>query len=145
MEVKGNLIKKISERSGQGQNGAWRIASYLITSTEEGSFARQHQMVIEVSDGANQRVERFDGMFGNDVVISFDIDAREYQGKWYNSLRAWGIREAGNAKADDPATVAQQGVQTAQAGQQMNATKEEKKTEAVDWEGMGSNGAEQPF
>lgn len=145
MEVKGNLIKKINERCGQGSNGAWRIASYLITTTEEGSFARQHQMVIEVSDGANQRIERFDGMFGKDVVISFDIDAREYHGKWYNSLRAWGIREEGSAEADDPAMGSQQGGQTEQDGQQGITTKEDKKTEAVDWDGMGNNGAEPPF
>ena len=25
------------------------------------------------------------------VRVSFDIDAREYQGRWYNSIRAWNV------------------------------------------------------
>jgi hypothetical protein len=25
--------------------------------------------------------------------VSFDIDANEYQGRWYNTLGAWGILE----------------------------------------------------
>jgi hypothetical protein len=39
------------------------------------------------------RVGEFDSMIGKKVVVKFDIDAREYQGKWYNSIRAYGIKE----------------------------------------------------
>ena len=28
---------------------------------------------------------------GEELRVSFDIDAREYQGKWFNSLRAWKV------------------------------------------------------
>ena len=28
---------------------------------------------------------------GQEYTVSFDIDAREYQGRWYNSVRAWRV------------------------------------------------------
>jgi hypothetical protein len=30
---------------------------------------------------------------GKTVTVSFDIDAHEYEGKWFNELAAWGIME----------------------------------------------------
>ena len=36
--------------------------------------------------------ERYDNIqVGEMVRVSFDIDAREYQGRWYNSIRAWNV------------------------------------------------------
>ena len=31
---------------------------------------------------------------GNDYTVSFDINAREYQGRWYNDVRAWKVEPA---------------------------------------------------
>ena len=31
---------------------------------------------------------------GQDLTVSFDIDAREYQGRWFNSIRAWRVTPA---------------------------------------------------
>jgi hypothetical protein len=28
---------------------------------------------------------------GDEVVVSFDINAREYNGRWYNDIRAWRV------------------------------------------------------
>lgn len=88
MEFIGNLIKKVAEREGDGQNGHWKIASYLLETVE----TYPKRLVVDVSDGQMARVAQWDGMIGKNVVIQFDIDAREWQGKWFNSLRAWAIK-----------------------------------------------------
>lgn len=94
MEVKGNLIKKVGERSGVGQNGPWKFASYLLDTVEmRDSFPVHRKMVIDVSDGEVGRIAKFDTMFGRDVAVRFDIEANEYQGRWYNHIKAYGIRE----------------------------------------------------
>lgn len=31
---------------------------------------------------------------GSEVIVSFDINAREYNGKWYNDIRAWKVTPA---------------------------------------------------
>lgn len=34
---------------------------------------------------------------GNEVTVSLDIDAREYNGRWFNSFRCWKASLAGDA------------------------------------------------
>jgi hypothetical protein len=46
-----------------------------------------------VSDGQVGRVARFESLVGKTVTVSFDIDAREHEGRWYNEINAWGILE----------------------------------------------------
>ena len=91
MEVTGILIKKTSERDGvSSRNGMpWKIAEYLIEIP--GQFPRH--INFRVSDGQVGRLARFDSLVGKTVTVSFDIDAHEYQGRWFNELNAWGIIE----------------------------------------------------
>ena len=51
------------------------------------------------------RLQRFNIQVGQEVLVSFDIDAREYQGRWFNSIRAFDVRLV------DPATIGAQGMQ----------------------------------
>lgn len=46
-----------------------------------------------------ERISRFNIQLGQEVTVSFDIEAREYQGRWFNSIRAFDVRQV------DPATV----------------------------------------
>lgn len=90
MEIEGILQQKFEERSGisQSTGSTWKIANYLVI--VPGMYERK--VAVEVSDGMSARIAQFDALIGKEVVVSFDINAREYQGKWYNSLRAFGIK-----------------------------------------------------
>ena len=91
MELKGKLKEKISDRSGVSQAGnGWRRASYLLE-TEE-MFPKK--VCFEVPDGLTARIAHFDTFLGKDVIVMFDIDAHEFQGRWYNEIKAWGIKLA---------------------------------------------------
>lgn len=37
------------------------------------------------------RLQQFNIKEGDDLAVDIDIDAREYQGRWYNSVRAWRV------------------------------------------------------
>lgn len=91
MEVTGILVKKTGEREGvSSRNGMpWKIAEYLIEIP--GQFPRH--INFRVSDGQVGRLARFDSLVGKTVTVSFDIDAHEYEGRWFNELNAWGIIE----------------------------------------------------
>ena len=91
MEVTGILVKKTSEREGvSSRNGMpWKIAEYLIEIP--GQYPRH--INFRVSDGQVGRLARFDSLVGKMVTVSFDIDAHEYEGRWFNELNAWGIME----------------------------------------------------
>ena len=85
MEFIGTLIKRISGRSGEGQAGPWVINQYLLETVEK--FPRR--MAVEVFNN----VEPFEALIGKTVKVDFNIDAHEWNGKWFNSLRAYRISE----------------------------------------------------
>jgi hypothetical protein len=41
------------------------------------------------------RIKKFNVQQGQEVTVSFDIDAHEYNGRWFNEVRAWDVRPAG--------------------------------------------------
>ena len=102
MEIEGILQQKFEERTGVSQStgNAWKIASYLVVIPD----MYERKVAVEVSDGLSARIAQFDALIGKEVVVSFDINAREYQGKWYNSVRAFGIKPK-QAVAPAPPTV----------------------------------------
>ena len=91
MELTGILIKKVGEREGVSQrNGLpWRMAEYLVE--VPGQYPRH--TVFSVSDGQVGRIARFDSLVGKNVTVSFDLDAHEYNGRWFNDITAWGVME----------------------------------------------------
>jgi hypothetical protein len=91
MEITGILVKQVAVREGVSQrNGQpWKISEYLLEIP--GQYPRH--ICFRVSDGQVGRIARFDSLVGKTVTVSFDIDAREYESRWFNEINAWGILE----------------------------------------------------
>ena len=95
MEVRGKILQKTGDRQGVAQNGTqWRRAEFLMEIPDR--FPRR--MAFNVRDVQN-RIERFESLIGKDVEVSFDINARENQGRWFNDIEAWGVMELGEQAA----------------------------------------------
>lgn len=90
MEIEGKVINILPERSGVSkQTGEmWRIASYVL----EVPGYHPTKMMFEVSDGTQGRIAQLDLREGQYYKIQFEIDAREFNGKWFNTIRAWGAK-----------------------------------------------------
>ena len=54
------------------------------------------------------RIDQFAIKAGEEVMVSFDIDAHEYNGRWFNNIRAWNIQrvDAAAVQAGAPAAAA---------------------------------------
>ena len=91
METTGILVKQVAVREGVSQrNGQpWKIAEYLLEIP--GQYPRH--ICFRVSDGQVGRIARFDSLVGKTVTVSFDIDAHEHEGRWFNEIGAWGVME----------------------------------------------------
>jgi len=91
MEITGILVKQTSLKEGVSKQSGnpWKIAEYLVE--VPGQYPRH--AVFRVSDGTVGRIARFDSLVGKMVTVSFDIDAHEYEGRWFNEVGAWGIME----------------------------------------------------
>ena len=40
------------------------------------------------------KINQFNIQVGEELTVHFDIDAREWQGRWFNSIRAWKVERA---------------------------------------------------
>ena len=38
------------------------------------------------------RIKQFNIQMGEDITVSFDIDAHEYNGRWFNEIRAFNVQ-----------------------------------------------------
>lgn len=86
MELQGKVIAVLPERSGVSARGEWKAQSFVIETHEQ----YPKKLCFDVF-GAD-RLAQFNIHSGEVINVSFDIDAHEYQGRWYNSIRAWNIQ-----------------------------------------------------
>lgn len=85
MEIQGKVIAVLPERSGVSARGEWKSQTYVIETQEQ----YPKKMAFDVF-GAD-RIANFGIQSGEVINVSFDIDAHEYQGRWFNSIRAWNV------------------------------------------------------
>lgn len=102
MELQGKVIAVLPERSGVSARGEWKTQDYVIETHDQ--YPRK--MVFNVF-GAD-RIAQFAIKAGEEITVSFDIDAHEYQGRWFNSIRAWNIQrvDAAASQAASPVPAA---------------------------------------
>lgn len=94
MEITGKIITLLPLQSGMGKNGEWRSQDFIIET--EGQYPKK--VCINLF---NDRINKFPINVGDEVIVSFDIESREYNGRWYTTIRAWNVKNA-EAKADMP-------------------------------------------
>ena len=102
MEIQGKVIAVLPERSGVSARGEWKSQTYVIETQEQ----YPKKMAFDVF-GAD-RIANFSIQFGEVINVSFDIDAHEYQGRYFNQIRAWNVTKVTQQAATQaPAGVAQ--------------------------------------
>lgn len=93
MEITGKIIVALPEVGGTSAKGnAWKKREYVLETQE--TYPKK-----VFFNFFGDRVDQFPLQVGQVVKISFDIDSREYNGRWYVDVRAW------KAEAPDAAPV----------------------------------------
>ena len=87
MDITGKVIAIMEARGGVSQRtgNAWMMQEYVIE--VPGTFPRKMMFSIFGED----RIKQFNIQNGEEITVQFDIDAREYNGRWYNDIRAYNI------------------------------------------------------
>ena len=94
MEIQGKIIVVLPERSGVSQRGnQWRSISYVLETQEQ----YPKKLAFDVT---NDKIDQLNIQLGEILTVQFDINAREYNGRWFNSVNAWNvIRQTQQANA----------------------------------------------
>lgn len=86
MEIEGKIVKAFEPKSGVTQRGNWMSQEFLL---EYGPDDYKRKFLFEVSGQA--RLHRFAIKEGQTVNVSLNIEANEYNGRWYNRVRAFDV------------------------------------------------------
>lgn len=107
MILEGKVIKCIEVKEGVSKTSGkeWKLASYLIDTTTNEQYSRQ--VVVEVF--GEDRIKELSLIPDEQVKLNVEAESREFNGRWYTSVRAWG-RAEDNTDAQPETQV----VQTAQ-------------------------------
>ncbi len=86
MELTGKIIAVLPERGGISKAGnEWKIQEFVLETMEQ--YPRKMMFNVFGAD----RLAQFNIQLGEVLTVSFDIDSREYNGRWYNDIRAWKV------------------------------------------------------
>lgn len=85
--MSGRIIKVLEARGGTSARtgNAWKVQTYVLETQEQ----YPKHLCFEVF--GEDRINQFNIQEGQEVTVSFDIDAREYQDRWYTQIRAWKV------------------------------------------------------
>lgn len=86
MDLTGKIIKILPVQTGTGKNGIWKKQEYIIETT--GQISRKVCFNIW-----GDKIDQFKLIEGNEVKVSFDLESREYNGKWYTDVKAWKVEK----------------------------------------------------
>ena len=87
MELTGRIIAVMEPRSGVSARtgNSWMTQEYVLE--VPGQYPKRCVFNLFGED----RIKQFNIQNGEDLTIQFDIDAREYQGRWFNDIRAYNV------------------------------------------------------
>ncbi|MDD2962018.1 MAG: DUF3127 domain-containing protein [Muribaculaceae bacterium] len=89
MEITGKIIHKLEPMSGTSKAGnAWKKQEYVLETQE--SFPKKVHF-----DFFGDRADQYPLNIGDVVTLSFDIESREYNGRWFTGIHGWKAEKAG--------------------------------------------------
>ncbi|MEA5403501.1 DUF3127 domain-containing protein [Arcicella sp. DC2W] len=91
LEFEGNLIKVLNEVTGQGKNGAW-VKQDFVLETED-----QYPKKACFTAWGDKSADLKTFSLGDKLRVTFSVESREYNERWYTDLRAYRIDLAGDA------------------------------------------------
>ena len=87
MEQTGRIIEVMEPKSGKSSKtgNPWMIQEYVLEIP--GQYPRRCMFSIY----GEERIKQMNVQMGEDLTIQFDIDARQYNGRWYNDIKVYNV------------------------------------------------------
>ena len=104
MDIKGKIIQKMEPMGGVSKAGnQWKKQEYVLETLD--SYPRKVKF-----DFFGDRADQYPLEVGDVITLSYDIESREFNGRWYTDIRGFkAVKEDPNAVAAAPAPYAPAG------------------------------------
>lgn len=91
LSVKGKIIHILDPQSGTSQAGKdWKKQEFVIETEEQ--FPRK--VCFTLFGEKSELINQFS--IGDDVEVAFNLESREYNGRWFHNINAWKIDKLSN-------------------------------------------------
>ncbi len=89
MEVSGKIIQVMPLQEGVSQRtgNPWKLQAYVLETQE------QYPKKVYFEVFGEDRIKANSCNIDDIVTVSFDIESREFNGRWYTGIRAWKIQQ----------------------------------------------------
>jgi hypothetical protein len=100
MDISGKIIQFLPAQTGQGKNGPWKKQEFIL---ETGDTYPKKICIAVWGD----KIDLGSFKPGDTVDVSFDVESREYNGRWYTDVKAWKVlgKQQASGNATYPAPV----------------------------------------
>ena len=88
MEITGKIVELLPEKSGESTNGTWRKQEYILETDNQ-----YPKKVCFLAWG--EKIDQFAIKQGESLMVSVDLESREYNGRWYTDVKAWKVSRDG--------------------------------------------------
>jgi hypothetical protein len=88
MQLTAKLTQVLPLESGTGRNGEWKKQSIIVET--EGQYPKKICVAIW-----GDKINPSQLQVGNMLSIDFDVESREFNGRWYTDVKAWKVELAG--------------------------------------------------
>lgn len=95
MEIKGKIIQILPEQSGTGKNGQWRKQEYILET--DGQYPKKICFNMW-----GEKIDQNPVKTGDSVTLHFDLESREFNGRWYTDVRGWKIESQTSSQSETP-------------------------------------------
>ena len=85
-EINGKVIAVLPVATGEGKNGTWKSQDYVL---ETGGKYPKKVCFNLFGDS----IEKFNVVIDDEIKVSYDIESREYNGRWFTTIRAWKVEK----------------------------------------------------
>ena len=87
MEITGKIIAVLPPKQGVSQStgNAWMCQDYVLETQE------MYPKKVCFNVFGAEKIQEMNIQLGEMLTVSLEINANEYQGKWYNQVKGWKV------------------------------------------------------
>lgn len=144
MEIKvvGTIEKLMPISKGVSSTGREWVKQDIVMSMANGQFVKHFTAAVM----GQERIDNFKLRVGDNIVAYLDIDAKEYNGRWYNSINIWKVERVGaTGNNNDASNGSQQRSSQTQSNQQQSEPMPPKQKQQEIIASPYNNGDDLPF
>ena len=93
LEITGKVEQVLPLESGEGKNGPWKKQHFVIEYMD-GNYAKK----LCFSLWGDKTSALQDIQPGTEIKVSFNVESREYNQRWYTDAKAWRVEVVGQAQ-----------------------------------------------